>query len=166
MAKPTTKTVRHRTENTVTDATTGEILSHESSTTYKVASESDYVKMYVEPMAELKLKPHLLALIYQMSRKLDYDNVVALTPGMRARFCEELKIQSQTFRNYLNDLLERDVFRRIGQGEFMANPKFMSKSKPQELDKRQEQYYSIRRVKTQKGRLPGQTKGQERFEFS
>ena len=149
------KTVKNRTEKTVVDLQTGEAVSQETTTTFKVSSEPDFVKVYVEPLADLvKLKGHHLMLLFQLARKLTYEGVVYLTPGGRIRIGEAIGIQPQTFRNYLNDLLEFDVIRRTGHSEFMVNPTIIARGQYQEIEARQQTYYKIERVKTKKGREP------------
>lgn len=147
------KTIRHRTETTTVDGQTGEALRHESTVTYRVPGEPPFVKVYFEAFAdELLLNGLHVMQIIHMVRRMDFDNVITLTPGVRVRISEALNMTVGTFNNYLNTLLEKDVFRRIGHGEFVANPKYISKGGY--VPARQDLYYKIARVKTRKGRTP------------
>jgi hypothetical protein len=148
------KTVKNRTETIITDHKTGEVLSQESTVTYKVPQEPDFVKVYIESFTDMGLRDHHVTLLFQLVRKMNYENVIALTPGARVRIGEKLKIQQQTFRNYLAVLLEADIFRRIGHGEFMVNPTYIAKARFEENVARQKIYYKIKQVKTKKGRTP------------
>lgn len=148
------KTVKKRTETIITDHTTGEVLNESSTTVFKVPQEPDFVKVYVDAFADIGLRDHHVTLLFQLVRKMTYENVIALTPGARVRIGEKLKIQQQTFRNYLGVLLEKDVFRRIGHGEFMVNPTYIARGKFEETEARQKTYYAIKQVKTKKGRTP------------
>lgn len=160
MARSDQKTIRSRTETTTVDKQTGEVLNEQSTTTYKVPVEPEFVKLYVEAFTdELRLNGLHAQQIFHMVRRMDYDNVITLTPGARVRICEALRITVGTFNNYLNTLLEKDVFRRIGHGEFIANPKYISRGKYEPA--RQELYYKIPRVKTKPGRAPAAKNQQE-----
>jgi len=148
------KTIKHRTEKTTIDKQTGEVLSEETTTTYRFAQEPAFVKVYTEAMTELGLKSHHATMVHHLGHKMEYDNMLYLTPGMRVRMSEAMGIQVNTFNNYLNALLGLDVLRRIGHGEFMVNPTLVAKGKFEEIQPRFKKYYQIKQVKTQKGRAP------------
>lgn len=160
------KTVKNRTEHTIADLNTGQAVRHESTVTYKVAQGPDFVKVFIEAFTdELKLNGLHVMQIFHMARRMDYENVITLTPGARVRISEAMGMKVGTFRNYLNDLIELDVFRRISHGEFMMNPRYIAMGKFEEIEKRQERYYKIERVKTKEGRKPGQVKNQGNLEL-
>lgn len=159
------KTIKSRTEKTYIDTQTGEVLSEETTTTFKVPQEPEFVKVYTEAMTARGLRDHHMTMIFFLVRKMTYDNMICLTPGARVRIGEAMGIQQATFRNYLNALLEKDVFRRTGHGEFMVNPTLIARGKFDEIQPRIERYYEIERVKTQKGREPGKVKGQGNLEL-
>lgn len=164
MARARDKTIRNRTETTVTDLTTGEAVRHEQTTVYRVPGEPEFVKLYIEAFTdELKLNGLHVMQIFHMVRRMDWNNVIVLSPGARVRICEALGMQVGTFNNYLNDLLDKDVFRRIGHGEFVANPKYIMIGKYEPT--RQELYYKIPRVRTRTGRKPGARKNQGALEL-
>lgn len=160
MARNDTKTIKTRTERMVTDHTTGEILKEESTQTYKIPAEPDFVKLYIEAFTdELRLNGLHVMQIFHMVRRMNYENVITLTPGARVRISEAMGMSTSTFSNYLNDLLAKDVFRRIGHGEFVANPKYISRGKYEPV--RQDLYYKIERKKTRKGRTPKPKEAEE-----
>lgn len=148
------KTIKHRTEKTIIDKQTGEVLSEETTTTYKFAQEPDFVKVYTVAMTELGLKAHHATMVHHIGQKMDYENMLYLTPGMRVRMGEAMGIQVGTFNNYLNALLGLDVLRRLGHGEFMVNPTLVARGKYEDIVPRIKKYYTIKQVKTQKGRTP------------
>jgi hypothetical protein len=149
------KTVKNRTEMTVTDHTTGEALSSEKTVTYRVPREPDFVKVYTGAFKEVVTKKGChLAMFMLLVDKMGYENEIGLTPAGRVRICEALGIQAQTFRNHLNDLLERDVLRRTSHGEFIVNPTYIARGEFEKILPRIEAYNKIGRVKTKKGRAP------------
>lgn len=160
MPRSDKKTFKSRTETTTIDRQTGEVLNEQTTTTYKVPVEPDFVKLYIEAFTdELKLNGLHVMQIFHMVRRMNYENVITLTPGARVRICEAMGMSTSTFSNYLNDLLAKDVFRRIGHGEFIANPKYISRGKYEPV--RQDLYYKIERKKTRKGRTPKPKEAEE-----
>lgn len=138
------KVLNFQRETTEVDRQTGEITKETTTNVYKMPSEPPYVKLYIEDLSHLlNLKDHHAALILELIKKMDFENVITLTPSARDRISEKLKIQAQTFRNYLNELLKRDVFRRIGHNEFKANPELFARGSWTEIYERQQAFKMI-----------------------
>lgn len=160
MPRSDRKTVKTHKETLVIDKATGEELASESTITYQVVNGAGFVKLHTAAVAELRLIGLHWQQLFQLLDRMDFENVVALTPAARVRISETLKMSVGTFGNYLNDLMEHNVLRRTGHGEFMVNPRYFARGTAQEIEVRQKRYDKIKRVKTKEGRKPGQTKNQ------
>lgn len=154
MAQSDRKTVKNRTETRLVDQSTGEVLFSESTATYKVANGDAFVKLHTGAVIEIDLNGMHWRQLFQLLDRMDFDNVIALTPAARVRISEALKMSIGTFGNYLNDLMEKNVLRRTGHGEFMVNPRYFARGTATEIEQRQERYDKIKRVKTREGRKP------------
>ncbi|MNL24015.1 hypothetical protein D3C87_1454330 [compost metagenome] len=91
----------------------------------------------------MDLKDHHALLILELIRKMDFDNIITLTPSSRERISDKLGIQGQTFRNYLNALVKRDIFRRIGHNEFQANPHLFARGAWADVYERQQAFRMV-----------------------
>lgn len=119
------------------DHQTGEVVHEERTNVIQFAAEPPFVKLYMEDLARVLDLPHgpqmvLLALI----RKLDYDGMISLTPTSRERISKSLNVKVVTFNNYLTMLVEREILRRVGRGEYEMNPHLLARGDWQAVHKR------------------------------
>lgn len=123
------------------DHSTGQVLNDTKIVQFRIPSEPPYVKLYIDDLSRLMdLKGHHKEMLLELIRKMDYENIITLTPSARSRLALRLKIKEQTFRNYLNDLIKSDVLRRIGHNEFMANPDLFARGEWQSIYERRQAF--------------------------
>lgn len=112
----------------ITDHQTGEISSSESTRVVRIPSEPPYAKVYLDDLSNLVgLTGGQTKLLVQLARKIDYDGLISLTPGVRKRMCERLGCSDQTLRNRLRELNKSGVIHRIGHSEYEANPHYFAR---------------------------------------
>ena len=58
---------------------------------------------------------------------MDYENIVTLTSRSKKEIAERVGIKIQTFDNYLRKLVDAEVFKRIGRGEYKVNPNLFAR---------------------------------------
>lgn len=129
------------TQTTVVDRGTGEVLQDNKVVQFRLPSEPPYIKLYIEDLGRLiDLKSHHKELLLELIRKMDYENIISLTPAARSRIAQRLQIKDQTFRNYLNDLVKSDVLRRLAHNEFLANPDLFARGDWQAIYERRQAF--------------------------
>ncbi|MNC32465.1 hypothetical protein D3C75_808200 [compost metagenome] len=150
--KGNSKVVSIRRETVQLDHQTGEVTKEASTNVFRLPAEPPYVKLYAHDLTQiLKLKDHHAVMILELVRKIDYDNLISLTPSARSRIAEKLGVKDQTFRNYLNELVKADVIRRLGHNEFEANPTLFARGDWAAIYERQ-RAFTMTVSYTQKGR--------------
>lgn len=116
---------------------TGQILHEEKTNVVRLPQEPPFVKLYLEDVAKvLELPQGPQSLLLALVRKLDFDGMISLTPTARDRISDTLKIKVTTFNNYLTTLVEREVLKRVGRGEYEMNPHLLAKGDWQAVQKR------------------------------
>lgn len=124
-------------ETRMVDNETGEIRYEEKSNIVRLAQEPPFIKLYLEDIARiLDLPQGPQAVLLALVRKLDWEGMISLTPSSRERISNALKIKVVTFNNYLTTLVEREVLRRVGRGEYEMSPHLMAKGDWQIIQKR------------------------------
>lgn len=136
-----TKKVVQTQETVLANYDTGEIHKVDKTNIYNLPSEPPFIKIYLEDIARILDLPHgpqtvLIALI----RKLDYEGMISITPSARERIAKSLNIKVVTLNNYLTTLVDSEVLRRVGRGEYEVNPNLMSKGDWVETQKRRSNF--------------------------
>ena len=91
-------------------------------------NEPPFIKLYIEDLtAILKLPNGTKDLLYSLLMKMDYENIVTLTSRSKKEIAERVGIKIQTFDNYLRKLVDAEVFKRIGRGEYKVNPNLFAR---------------------------------------
>lgn len=135
------KRILHSVQTTSVDRVTGEILNESKVVQFRIPSEPPYVKLYIDDLGRLMdLKSHHKEMLLELIRKMDYENIITLTPSARSRIAERLKIKEQTFKNYLGELVKSDVLRRLAHNEFMANPDLFGRGEWQAIYERRQAF--------------------------
>lgn len=67
---------------------------------------------------------------------MDYEGIITLTKNSRDRLAEQIGIKETAMRNQITRLCQKGIFRRIGTGEFEANPNLFARSAWSDIHKR------------------------------
>lgn len=118
-------------EKTQTVNEEGQKIETAIKTSYSSSSEPDYVKLYLSDISRLYSIPKFADnVLYSLLKRLDYNNEVVISAGIRKRICEELKYQStQVVSNAISKLVKNKVLIKRGIGIYKINPFIIGKGK-------------------------------------
>lgn len=157
------KKVVYMTQNTLADHETGKVTSTSESKVIHLPSEPPYVKMYIDDLCLLadvaeSLKKTLLVLL----KKLDYEGYITLSPRFREATCKTLGVKDQTFRNYLRELVKKQMLVREGTNEYRVNPRYFARGDWRSVCE-QRKSFEMRIKYTEKGREITTTRSEEQL---
>jgi Firmicute plasmid replication protein (RepL). len=116
---------------------TGEIKTEEITNVVKIPKEPPYVKMYIDDLAKiLELTSGCRSLLYFLIKKMDYEGIITLTKSSRDRLAEQIGVKETAVRNQITQLCQKGILRRIGTGEFEANPNLFARGDWSDIHKR------------------------------
>jgi hypothetical protein len=123
------------------DFTTGEIKTEENTNIVKIPKEPPYVKMYIDDIAKLlELTSGCRSLLYCLIKKMDYEGIITLTKSSRDRLAEQIGVKETAVRNQITQLCQKGILRRIGTGEFEANPNLFARGDWSDIHKRRKDF--------------------------
>lgn len=126
------------------DFTTGEIKKEENTNVVKIPREPPYVKMYIDDIAKiLELTSGCRSLLYCLIKKMDYEGVITLTKSSRDRIADQIGVKETAIRNQITQLCKKGILRRLGTGEFEANPNLFARGDWSDIHKRRKNFKFI-----------------------
>lgn len=153
MGKPLTKRLLQEYKETVVDGSTGEVLEERRSNVVNLPAEPPYVKLYIDDLtAILQLPTTCKGLIYALIKQLNYDGLITLNASARRRIASSLGIGEPTLRNYITQLQQRGVIKRVDRGEYMMNPQYFARGSWVDVMRQRENYYKLQVTYTPDGR--------------
>ena len=121
------KKIRYQETNQVVDEN-GTVKQEQQQKIIQFPNEPPFIKLSIEVLtAILKLPNGTKDLLYSLLMKMDYENIVTLTSRSKKEIAERVGIKIQTFDNYLRKLVDAEVFKRIGRGEYKVNPNLFAR---------------------------------------
>lgn len=122
-------------ENTVTDAATGEILHHERNTTKRVAAEPDFIKVYYKAMLAVQDIDDLpLSFLLALSCHINYANDEKIlffnNKTTRRSIAEACDVKDNMVAKYVQRSVKCGVlFKTEDRGTYEVNPWLIAKGK-------------------------------------
>lgn len=122
-------------ENTVTDAATGEILHHERNTTKRVAAEPDFIKVYYKTMLAVQDIDDLpLSFLLALSCHINYANDEKIlffnNKTTRRSIAEACDVKDNMIAKYVQRSVKCGVlFKTEDRGTYEVNPWLIAKGK-------------------------------------
>ncbi|MBA6252858.1 replication/maintenance protein RepL [Colwellia sp. MB3u-55] len=91
--------------------------------------EPPFVKLYISDIELLyRLKKNSGDLLFELLNYMNYEGEITVNKLMKERICAKLEIKNiGSIGNYLTQLVKKDIFQRIGQGVYLANPYLFAK---------------------------------------
>jgi predicted HTH transcriptional regulator len=133
------KTIRYESTKQTVDTKTGEVLSEETKKVVQLHKEPPYVKMYLDDLAAiLNLSSGCKGLLYGLMRQMNYDGIITITKSTRERLAAGIGVKEPAVRNQITTLCKKGIIRRIGTGEYEANPYLFAKGEWTDIRKRRE----------------------------
>lgn len=122
----------------------GNVKEVEQCKIVSLQQEPPYIKMYIEDLtAILKLPSGTKDLLYLLLLKMDYENMVTLTSRSKKEIADRAGMRIQTFDNYLKKLVDADVFKRIGRGEYKVNPSLFARGEWNRISKQRDEWWTL-----------------------
>lgn len=128
---------QHLRKQKLTSRTTKESIDHNGESNFtedvKVFSgrqiEPPFVKLYLSDIELLyRLKKNSGDLLLELLRYMNYEGEITVNKLMKERICEKLGIKNiGSINNYLTVLVKKDIFQRLAQGVYFANPYLFAK---------------------------------------
>lgn len=135
------KTVRYEHSTQTLDKETGEIISETKEKVVKLHKEPPYVKMYLDDLAAiLKLSSGCKGLLYGLMRQMNYEGIITITKSTRERLAENIGVKETAVKNQITILCKKGIIKRIGTGEYEANPYLFAKGEWTDIRKRREAF--------------------------
>jgi len=142
--KPTHKKIKYeklvvvRNEDGSTKQTTEE---H----TAVVPREPDFVKMYIDDVSKLCALPKAAnSVLHKILERIDYENIITLSPRIRKNIAKSIDITERTFNNKLNELVKKDLLKPLGWNEYAVNPSYFARGEWTDIYKYKIKYASLR----------------------
>jgi hypothetical protein len=142
---------------TVTDRD-GNFLENRTTHISSGKAESDFVKMYLDDLALLKgLTPTEGNVLYELLKRMDYNNEISLSTGAKKEICHALEMYSKAGRGkgfatlvddktneptpstnslngIINRLCEKEIFFKKDKGLYQVNPFLFGKGRWADID--------------------------------
>lgn len=120
------KTVRSH--QVTTKGPDGEIKSSTSHSVIMSDKGGDFVKLYFKDMAKLfNVQPGALKVLLCITEKMGYDGMYYSNKTYREQICATLKIEEQSFKNYVRSLVVAGILKRPSRGVYMIDPNSLHK---------------------------------------
>ena len=120
---------------------TGEVKTEEITNVVKIPKEPPYVKMYIDDLAKiLELTSGCRSLLYFLIKKMDYEGIITLTKSSRDRLAQQIGVKETAIRNQITQLCQKGILKRIGTGEFEANPNLFARGDWSDIHKRRKNF--------------------------
>lgn len=71
---------------------------------------------------------------------MDYENMITLTSRSKKEIAERVGIKMQTFDNYLRKLVDAEIFKRIGRGEYKVNPNLFARGDWTDISRQRDEW--------------------------
>jgi len=125
-----TKKITKEINTCILDKNTGEILEHKEVKQFSIDGEPDYVKLYLQDIGRVfGLSSGNSSVMYALLKRMDYDNLIALTPIIRQKIAYDCNTTVDVINHAISKLVSEGIFTRLGSGTFMANPDIFARGK-------------------------------------
>lgn len=141
----TSRNASETSEHTVTGAN-GTVLSTTKYKRTRRKTEPDFIKLYIADVARLfGCQPRVLS---ALAKRMEYQsNIVALTPRIREIVSRECGFKNtRSLKNALSKLTSNGLIKKIGQNEYMIDPKVFGRGTWEKIEHAREVYESIKGI--------------------
>jgi uncharacterized protein YeeX (DUF496 family) len=114
-------------ETATIDSENGEVINSKI-TTISTEAEPPFYKRYISDLGNLhKLSASENAVFEYFVSNMDYENVIYITPKIRRKAGDLLKISDLTVRDAVITFQKKDLFRKLDSCVYQVNPKYVAK---------------------------------------
>jgi hypothetical protein len=94
----------------------------------QVGKEPNFVKLYLKDLTHLRDLPGWVSgILYELLKKMDYNNEIILNSTVKNRIAKELGVVSKTIDNALGKFVQKQILLRQDKGIYLANPYLFGK---------------------------------------
>lgn len=118
------------------DFTTGEVMAEERTTHLKVATEPNYIKLYIDCLLSFKelsrnLNPILLEFLKHMTYASTADNtggqIISITAYIKRDVAQNVGLKIDRVNQSVTQFVKAGIFRRIAPSTYQVNPNMFGK---------------------------------------
>jgi hypothetical protein len=103
----------------------------------KMEEEPPYVKMYIEDLGRiLGLQDGHRRVLMLVAGSVDYEGIVSLTIGRKARIAATLDCAIKSVDNAIIEFTKQGIIKRIGRGEYALDEHLFAKGKWRDIRER------------------------------
>jgi len=138
MKKSTTeaKRITRETVSRTINHDTGEVVDTALSQSFYADREPNYVKLYVDDILKLSNLPRSSnSLIYELLKRVAYNNEVIIIKAIRQEICRNLSIGDSTFRKGIDEFISKGILYKKEKQIFVFNPFLFGKGAWQDIKK-------------------------------
>ncbi|MGZ8317548.1 MAG: hypothetical protein ACXWVD_00465 [Telluria sp.] len=140
---------------TVKNELTGEIVSQESKVVNirPMEAEPAFIKLYIEDLGRLfQLQAGHQEILTFVAASVDYEGVVSLAIGRKARIAATLNCSIKSIDNAICEFVKRGILARIGRGEYELDPNLFAKGEWRNIRERRKTFKATLRYSAEGGR--------------
>lgn len=136
MEKSREKKVVRTTSKLVVDYDSGEIINEEHNQTYKVESEPEFIKMFIDDMGKiLRFSKSESQLFHAIVSKMNYNNLICTGEPIRSFLCAVTGLNEKNLQKTIKELKTDGVLLpyilngKLHRGWYVVNPNIVGKGK-------------------------------------
>lgn len=102
---------------------TGEIVGEQRVERRRIPQEPQFIKLYLSHVLMLSDIPKgLNVILYELLRKMNYDNEIVWNKGIKQRICEKLGCSESNVRKAITEFKKKNILIEQVHGVFLVNP--------------------------------------------
>jgi hypothetical protein len=126
------------TQDRVVDGVTGEVLKdeqvvHETQVTYERNPEPDFVKVYLDHIAEfVKAPKSSMRVFWLLTQYMSYaqdKQRIYLNSAMKRDIANQLNVTVDYVTKSITALVKHEILKRVDRGTYAVNPKYVGRGK-------------------------------------
>ncbi|WP_305815322.1 replication/maintenance protein RepL [Photobacterium leiognathi] len=150
------KTLYTATE-TVTDLSTGEVVSLVEKKTVRHSKEPPFIKLYVDDVIRLYGLPKGESrILFELIKRMNYQGEIVINATIKRDIASILGVggskPEQIISNSMNKLVKSDILFRKGTGVYITNPHIFAKGDWDDIQELRNSYIEMKIKYSSKGR--------------
>ena len=116
--------------DTVTDLSTGEMVSHSKTETTAFESEPPYVKMYISDIVRIKSLPQgSTKVLFELVATMGYNNTIATYKPFKMMIATKLGLSLSYVEDCISGFIKKGLFIKIARGMYVADPSLFARGR-------------------------------------
>lgn len=113
---------------------TGQVISSDSTKTYMVDKEPDYIKMYISDIARLKEIPAGMdKILFSLLKGMGYNNIVPVYMPIKQMIANDLGVSINYINKAIDKFYKAGLLIRHARGLYIADPQLFARGKWEDI---------------------------------